>query len=424
MYKLFTSIIGGDRSCIAFKLLRVMKITIILLTVLMVHVHASGLAQTITLKADNIPLKEVIVQLQNKTGYNFIFNSELLNSTKPITLNVSNAPIESVFKICFNRNGLSFVINEDEGTVVLSKSISKTNNNVAETIRGTVTDEKGDGIPGVSVTVKGTKTVTITNNNGAFTINVPDKAVTLVFSIVGYQSKEVLASADLSKIVLKETDTRLDEVIVVGYGTQKRSDLTAPISSLSAKAIEERGLNRVDQALVGQLAGVNVKQTTGLPGKGFSIQVRGSGSISANTEPLYVIDGFPLGQTTTDVSGGFSGGNALDNINPDDIESIEVLKDAAAAAIYGSRASNGVVMITTKKGQVGKTKIQFSSSVGATNITRKVDVLNGDEWIDRATEMINAAYVAAYGSRGATAADDEAKRISIIGTRNVAYVLD
>ena len=425
MYKLFTSINGGDRSCIAFKLLRMMKITIILLTSLIVQVHASSMAQKVSIKADHVPLKEFIVQLQKVTGYHFICNSEVLSASKPVTIAVKNATVESIFKQCFTNNGLAYIINEDERTVVLSKMAAPVTAATPELVTGTVVDQTGAGLPGVAVTVKGTKTVAITNNAGTFAINVSDGQTVLVFTLIGFDTQEVKVNGQPLSVVLKESNTRLTEVVVVGYGTQKRSDLTAPISSLSAKSIEERGLTRVDQALVGQLAGVNVKQTTGLPGKGFSIQVRGIGSISANTEPLYVIDGFPLGQSSADVSGNFTGGNALDNINPDDIESIEVLKDAAAAAIYGSRASNGVVLITTKKGQVGKAKIQFSSSVSASQITRKVDMLNGEEWIDRATEMINASYVAAYGvSKGAKATDNEATRIANIGSRNFAYVLD
>ena len=417
MYKLFTSINGG-------RLLRMIKITLILLTTLIFQVRASTMAQTVSIKADRVPLKEFMVQLQKVTGYSFISSSEVLNASKPVTISAKNASIESVFKQCFTDNGLAYIINEDERTVVLSKLVLPTITRTAELVTGTVSDEGGEKLAGVAVTIKGTKTVAITNNLGAFSINVPDNQAILVFALLGFENQEVKVTGSPLKVVLKESNSKLDQVVVVGYGTQKRSDLTAPVSSLSAKAMEERGLTRVDQALVGQIAGVNVKQSTGLPGKGFNVQVRGSGSISANTEPLYVIDGFPLGQSTADVSGNFTAGNALDNINPDDIESIEVLKDAAAAAIYGSRASNGVVLITTKKGQVGKAKIQFSSSASASEVTRKVDMLNGDEWIERATEMMNAAYVAAYGARGAKATDTEVQRIALIGTRNFAYVLD
>ncbi|RZM28195.1 MAG: SusC/RagA family TonB-linked outer membrane protein [Pedobacter sp.] len=424
MYKFFTSINGGDRSCIVFKLLRTMKITIILLTTMMVQVYASSSAQTVSIKANNTPLKEFVVQLQKITGYNFISSSELLNNSRPITIAVKNASLASVFERCFTDNGVAYVINDDEKTVVLSQLVTPAVSRAQQQVTGTVDDEKGQPLVGVAVTVKGTKTVTVTNNAGAFTLNLASTSATLVFSLIGFETKEVQLTGQPLKVTMKESDTRLNEIVVVGYGAQKRSELTTPQSSLNAKAIEERGLTRVDQALVGQLAGVNVKQTTGLPGKGFSIQVRGGGSISANTEPLYVIDGFPLGQSTADLTGNFPGGNALDNINPDDIESIDVLKDAAAAAIYGSRGSNGVVLITTKKGQVGKAKIQFSSSVSASDITRKVDMLNGEEWIDRATEMINTAYVNAYGAKGAKATDTDAQRLAIIGARNFSHFLD
>src|SRR6185369_8212581 len=152
---------------------------------------------------------------------------------------------------------------------------------------------------------------------------------------------------------------------------------------------------RVDQALVGQMAGVRVQQTSGVPGRGFSIQVRGQGSISANNEPLYVIDGFPLEPSAQNSSGTFSTANPLDNINPNDIESIQVLKDAASAAIYGSRAANGVVIIKTKSGltTAGKPKITFNAYTGVAQTVKKLDVMNGDQWIDRAMELINGAWV-------------------------------
>jgi TonB-linked SusC/RagA family outer membrane protein len=425
MYKIFTPLHGGCYSCV-YKFLRIMKLIIILLTVFMLQLRAASMAQTVSLKADKVQLKELIIQLHQLTGYNFICNSEILENAKPVTVALKDVSIETAFQQCFSANALNYMINKEEGTVVLSKKTALDKVNVAPIIiKGTVTDDKGQTLPGVTVSVKGTARKTVTNNTGNFSVEVPDNQAVIVFSMVGFDSQEVKAdAAQPINVVLKESNSRLDEVVVVGYGSQKRSDITSAVSSLSAKSIEERAVSRVDQALVGQIAGVTVKQTTGLPGKGFSIQVRGSGSISASSEPLYVVDGFPLAQSVQDATGGFGNGNALDNINPDDIESIEVLKDAAAAAIYGSRASNGVVLITTKKGKVGKAKIQFSSSAGYSQAVRKVDVLSGPEWIDRATEMINAAYVAAYGSKGAKVTDDNPTRIGIIGSNTVAYVPD
>lgn len=210
-----------------------------------------------------------------------------------------------------------------------------------KTISGTVTDAAdGTFLPGVNVVVKGTTTGTVTDIDGNYNLTVSDDAQTLVFSSVGYVSREVaIDNRSVVDIALEADVTSLEEVVVVGYGTQKKADITGAIATMDAKQIEERPLARIDQALVGQMAGVRVVQASGLPGQGFSVQVRGTGSITANNQPLYVIDGFPLEVSEQNSGGGFSAGNPLDNINPNDIASIEVLKDAAAAAIYGSRAS-------------------------------------------------------------------------------------
>src|SRR5699024_8213995 len=183
-----------------------------------------------------------------------------------------------------------------------------------------------------------------------------------------------------------------------------------------------RPLDRVDQALAGQMAGVRVKQTSGVPGKGYNIQIRGTGSITANNQPLYVIDGFPMEVSGQNSSGDFSGGNPMDNINPSDIESIQVLKDAAAASIYGSRASNGVVIINTKQGTPGDMTINYSSSAGWQQTTKKLDVLNAEEWIDRAAEMIDYSW--ANSGPGRTADQSAAEREEILGGFDRNYIKD
>lgn len=278
-------------------------------------------------------------------------------------------------------------------------------------ITGTVTDSKGQTIPGATVQIKDTQTGAAADINGKYTIKATAGQV-LTFGSVGYVTKEVTVGTNtVINVSLAETNAQLNEVVVIGYGTQKRGNVSGSISSLKNQNLDERPITRVDQALVGQIAGVNVKQSSGVPGKPFSIQVRGSASISAGNEPLYVIDGFPLSlNSSNSQSGNFSQGNPLDNINPDDIESIDVLKDAAAAAIYGSRATNGVVLITTKHGKNGKPKITFNNSFGYNAASKHLNMLNGDEWIARATEIINDTYVAKAGAFGATAADDDATR--------------
>jgi len=314
------------------------------------------------------------------------------------------------------------------------------------TVTGKVTDEAGKGMQGVTVTTTGASTTTVvaehgsrkltttttnpppstlTADDGSYRITVNGNA-TLVFSYVGYESQQVpVNNKSVINLVLHSSQKLLDDVVVIGYGTQKKKAVSGAVSSFDARKLEERPVQRVDQALVGQLAGVTVKQTTGIPGKAFSVQVRGSGSISAGNEPLYVIDGFPLSNNSSNTANGsYTGGNPLDNINPNDIESIEVLKDAAAAAIYGSRASNGVVLITTKRGQNGKPRLSFNTYVGFNQASKHLNMLNGDEWIDRATEMNNAAYVLKYGSVGAAATDDSLTRISKAGSFTNTYFLD
>ncbi|MEP6747123.1 MAG: TonB-dependent receptor, partial [Bacteroidota bacterium] len=249
----------------------------------------------------------------------------------------------------------------------------------------------------------------------------------LKISSVGYADQTIALTKGPNFIIMLQKDAKsLDDIIVIGYGSQKKANVSFAVSKLKNENFDERAITRVDQALVGQLAGVTVKQNTGTPGKAFSIQVRGSGSISGGNEPLYVIDGFPLTLNSSNTgNGSFSTGNPLDNINPNDIENIEVLKDAAAAAIYGSRASNGVVLITTKRGQSGKPKLSFNAYAGYNQAQRKLNMMNGPQWIDLATEIINATYVAQYGSVGATANDDQATRLAKNGGAfNANYMPD
>ena len=302
---------------------------------------------------------------------------------------------------------------------------------MAQTVSGLVrSGSDNQPLAGATITIKGTTKSTAADVNGHYSIAAAQGA-TLVFKSIGFVSLELkVGSGSTLNATLTEENKNLNEVVVIGYGTQKKANTSGAVSIMKNENLDERAITRVDQALVGQLAGVDVKQTSGLPGKAFSIQIRGTGSISAGNEPLYVIDGFPLTNNSSNTSNGsFANGNPLDNINPNDIETIEVLKDAAAAAIYGSRASNGVVLITTKHGTTGKPKISFNTYVGYNQSSKHLDMLNGDQWIARATEWINSNYVLAYGtSKGATANDNAATRQANLGLSgsqvNSLYMLD
>lgn len=238
-------------------------------------------------------------------------------------------------------------------------------------VNGTVKDEKGDALPGVSVVLKGTTRGTTTDADGSYRLDVPESNATLIFSFVGYLSQEVaVGTRNKVDIQLAVGDRSLDEVVVVGYGSQRRQDITSAVSTINMKDIGEQPANSTNQLIQGRAPGVVVKQKAGTPGGAFEVRVRGIGSLGAGSNPLYVIDGFPVG---TDVG---------QNLNPNDIESISILKDAASTAIYGARGSNGVVLITTKNAKEGKTSINFSYDYGVQSVpmSRRVKMLNGPEF--------------------------------------------
>ncbi len=300
---------------------------------------------------------------------------------------------------------------------------------MAQTLSGVVTStENNEPLPGVNVVQKGTRNGAVTNVKGEFTLNMNAAgAAALTFSFIGYVAEEVAVNNQTTfSVQLKPGNKTLNEVVVIGYGTARKGDVTGAVASFDAKTLDQRPLLRVDQALVGQLAGVQVKQTSGGLGKGFSIQVRGNGSITAGSEPLYVIDGFPLATAAPNTAGGYSTGNPLDNMNPNDIESVQVLKDAASAAIYGSRAANGVVLITTKKGNSGRARISVNTYAGYLERTRKLDMLSADEWVDRSTEMINAQWVASAANRTASQTNEQ-RRVLLnlpVGQVNTGFMTD
>lgn len=227
------------------------------------------------------------------------------------------------------------------------------------TVSGKVVDEKGAGLPGVSVVVKGTTQGTNTDGTGSFKISAPNTNATLVFSFVGYARKEVIIGNQTSlNVTLTPDDQTLNEVVVVGYGSQLKKEITGAVQTVSAAEIKDLPVSQIGQKLQGRLAGVQINQATGKPGQGISIRIRGQVSVSAGSDPLYVIDGFPIT------------GN-IAQLNPDEIEDLSVLKDAASTSLYGSRAANGVVLITTKKGKPGQTNISFSAYAGVQKVPMK-----------------------------------------------------
>jgi TonB-linked SusC/RagA family outer membrane protein len=251
----------------------------------------------------------------------------------------------------------------------------------SRTVTGRVTDQKtGEGLPGATVRLKGTTTGVSTSVDGRFTLNVPENGGTLVISSIGMTTQEVaIGNRTTIDLVLSADNKELNEVIVTGYGQQQeRREITGSVATVNSSQYKDQPIIGVDQALQGRAAGVQVTQSSGTPGSGISVRVRGAASIGASNEPLYVVDGLPITTgNTTQLGTGNQLTNGLNDLNPTDIESIEVLKDAAAAAIYGSRASNGVVLITTKRGKSGKAQINVDYYRGAQSVWKRPEVLNG-----------------------------------------------
>ncbi len=289
---------------------------------------------------------------------------------------------------------------------------------LAQELKGTViSTDKNEVLPGVNVIIKGTTVGTTTNSNGAFTLKVSNPKAILVISSVGFVKKEIAVNGQTQLTVsLQPDEMSLSEVVVVGYGEVKRNNLTGAAASLSAKDIEDRPISRLENALAGQLPGVDVRTNSGEPGGDIQIRVRGVGSINSSNDPLYVIDGVPV----DDIRG----------LNPSDVKSIDVLKDAASAAIYGSRGSNGVVIITTKRGNKGKLNIQFNVTKSVMQKEGKIDMMNPEQWIQQRKEGVDEAWVARGVSlkKDYKATDTQTFRASELviplSTPNTTYMYD
>ena len=346
----------------------------------------------VTVNAGKIKLSEAFKLLEQSSSLKFVYLSNAKVGETYVALNGNQKTLGDILryiskakKLAFKRvNDKIYVKKPDNGKAIQSGMVQEV---LEIEISGKITDENGEPLPGASVVVKGTGVGTVADAEGFYKLNVPDDATTLVFSFVGFLTEETNIGGRTTIDMILTTDiSQLSEVVVIGYGTQTKREVTGSISSISSRELGEVSVDGFGRALTGKVAGVRVQQTTGAPGGNISIRVRGTGSINADNEPLYVIDGFPV--ENTNVGASDQGLNPLSSINPDDIESIEVLKDAAAAAIYGSRGSNGVVIITTKRGEQGKAKINFDASFGTQSVINKVDVLSGDDFLD----LVGEAY--------------------------------
>lgn len=362
------------------KVMHLMRNTIVLLLLTFFCASAGvSYSQTpqkaeISLRLDNVSLKEALDAVKQQTGYSFWYRHEEIDLGRKVSVQVRNRDIRDVLDRLFAGAGIAYTI--DEKHIVLYKKSRDADapQQQKQTVSGVVTDEKGEPVIGANVFVKGTGTGSVTDTDGRFTLEVPAGA-TLSVSYIGYTEKQVAVKNQLYlKIVLAEDTKLIDEVVVIGYGTVKKSDLTGAVGSVSMEKVNQAGITSPDRALQGQIAGVAVNAKTGQPGEKMMIRVRGGNSLTGGNEPLYVIDGMPVESMSSD-------------INPEDILSMEVLKDASSTAIYGSRGANGVVLITTKRGNAGALSVAYNGYIGVSQLRKKIDLLGKDDYIAMLNEV-------------------------------------
>ena len=332
-------------------------------------------AQKVTFNGERVSLKQAFQKIESVSKYKIAYNATQLDVNKIVTLNQKNVDVLKVLDAILAGTDCTYKIND--GYIV----ITPVQKGTVRKIEGTVKDTKGEPIIGATVMVKGTATGTITDFDGNFSLDATDGA-NLEISYVGYQSQQIKAiSGKLLAVTLKEDTEILDEVVVVGYGTQRKRDVTTSIASVRASDLKGQPVSSMAEAMAGKMPGVQITQGTGAPGSSLQIKVRGTGTITAGTSPLYVVDGVPLAK------------DQLNTFNMNDVESIEVLKDASSAAIYGSRGSNGVVLITTKKGTSGKTTVTYGGYYAWQSVSKKIDMLDAYEYAELAYDARNNTYV-------------------------------
>lgn len=403
------------KSCLSLtwilKSFLIMKLTLLLILVALIQVNAAVYSQTVRLNVKNTALEKIFLEIRAQTGYDFLYNSRLLKGTVPVTLNMNGATLVEILDEVFRDQPVTYSIIEK--TIVVKKKsfwqrnsdknllndntreirnsaaesgpklkigpltpILRTTELLAQTVRGKVTDDKGDPLPGVNILIKGTQQGTTTDGVGNYSLNLPGTDAILVFSFVGYKSLEVRVGNQVELNVSLEVDEKgLEEVVVVGFGAQKKVNLTGAVATVNSEDLERRTVTKASQALQGQMSGISVRQTSGNPGgNSASIIIRGQGTFSAaGNSPLVLVDGIE---------------SSIDAVDPADIESVSVLKDAASASIFGSKAANGVILIETKKGLSGKPVINYNMYVGKSKATMLPEMINSWEY----AEVVNQAY--------------------------------
>lgn len=363
------------------KISLIMKLSFIFL-VLSLNVafasHSYAQKTFLSIDLNNKTVSEVLDAIEHQSEFRFYYNSKLVDTKQKVSVNVNHADVFAVLNQLFAATKIGYKV-VDKDVILVERDINSTSPQLAIayqgiSITGKVTDDVGDPMPGVNVVVKGTATGQVTDIEGLYTVYVPNTDATLVFSFIGFVTQEIIVGNQRTINVSLSEDTKLiDEVVVVGYGTQRKLNLTGSVASMSANSIQNVPVSNISNALAGRMPGLFSYNKSGVPGSTSPVVIRGA-STPNNTAPLYIIDGIERGKTD------------FDALDPNEIENISMLKDAASAAVYGSKAANGVILVTTKRGTSGQTQFKFSAIFGTQRPTRSPEVLTA---FQRATYVNN-----------------------------------
>lgn len=361
------------------KLMLMTKLTMFLTLFCVLQLSATVYSQTrLTVDSKNNTVKEVLSKIENQSEFRFFYNEKFMDLNRRVRFNINNQSIHEIMNELFDSSEVTYKVMENNLIVITPDG------NQQRAVNGKVLDDTGQPLPGVTVMVKGTSQGTVTDVNGSFSFSALPENATLIFSFVGMISQEIeVGNQTTVNVTMKQDAIGIEEVVAIGYGTQRKENVTGSMETASSEQIENKPIISVGQALQGELSGISIRQSDGQPGSSTSIRIRGYGTFSsAGNNPLVLIDGIP---------------GSLDAVNPNDIKNISVLKDAASAAIYGSRAANGVILIQTKRGTKGKTEVSYSGTVGFSELADMPKFV--DSWIYAQAyneALINAGQGAVY----------------------------
>ena len=364
----------------------IMKLFLFLMVLGVFHSSAS-ISQTKQFKLNerNISVKQALALIEGQSEFRFFYETDKLNLDYMLDINISTSTIEDALDQILDQSSIEYKVLDNNFVVLKSKDVGDHFNSLQQqkSISGKVTDSSGQSLPGVTIVVKGTTNGIITDTNGNYSIpNVPESTI-LQFSFVGMKTQEVAVAGKFTiDVTLVEETIGIEEIVAIGYGTQKKRDVTGAMANINTEELSEIPVSSIGQKLQGKLAGVQINQNNGEPGGALSFRIRGAASILAGNSPLIVIDGFP---TTS----------GLETLSPDEIESISVLKDASSSSLYGSRAANGVILVTTKQAKIGESSIEFSSYVGIQSVSDrgKPDLMNAREFAQFKKEYFEDAAI-------------------------------